>query len=233
MLAGDDVVAANPGLAALIQVTQNGGTDEDVLIGGDGRDRLVGQQQNDLMIGAAGDDTMVWNPGDGNDTLEGQAGIDTMEFNGAGAAEIFDLSAVGSRLRFTRNVANIVMDVAGTELIDTEMLGGADVATVHDLTGTGVTRAFFDMEAAIGGNAGDGQPDQVIVEGTAGPDNVNVAANAGVVDMTGLSAAVRIEHSEAANDLLRINTLAGNDDVVVAAGVAALIQTAVDLGTDE
>ena len=156
-----------------------------------------------------------------------------MEFNGAGVAEIFDLSANGQRLRFTRNVANIVMDVAGTELIDTEMLGAADVATVHDLTGTGVTRAFFDMEATIGGNAGDGQPDQVIVEGTAGPDNVNVAANAGVVDMTGLSAAVRIEHSEAANDLLRINTLAGNDDVVVAAGVAALIQTLVDLGTDE
>jgi Ca2+-binding RTX toxin-like protein len=231
-LGGDDVVVGNPGLAALIQLVVNGGTDEDVLIGGDGRDRLVGQQQNDLMVGAAGDDTMVWNPGDGNDTLEGQAGIDTMEFNGAGAAEIFDLSANGPRLRFTRNVANIVMDVAGTELIDTEMLGAADTATVHDLTGTGVTRAFFDMEATIGGNAGDGQPDQVIVEGTAGSDNVAVAANAGAVDLTGLAAAVRIEHSEVANDLLKINTLAGDDEVAIGGGVAALIQTAVDLGPD-
>ena len=232
-LAGDDVIAGNPGLAALLQLTQNGGVDEDVLIGGDSRDRLVGQQQNDLMIGAAGDDTMVWNPGDGNDTLEGQAGIDTMEFNGAGAAEIFDLSANGPRLRFTRNVANIVMDVAGTELIDTEMLGGADVATVHDLSGTGVTRAFFDMEATIGGNAGDGQPDEVILEGTAASDNVSVQANAGGVDVAGLPVAVRIEHSEELNDVLRINTLAGNDDVTVGAGVSGLIGTIVDLGSGE
>jgi Ca2+-binding RTX toxin-like protein len=232
-LGGDDTVVGNPGLAALIQLVVNGGLGADILIGGDGPDRLVGQQQNDLMVGAAGNDTMVWNPGDGNDTLEGQTGIDTMEFNGAGAAEIFDLSANGPRLRFTRNVANIVMDVAGTELIDTEMLGGVDLATVHDLTGTGVTRAFFDMEAAIGGNAGDGAADEVIVEGTAAADNVSVQANAGAVDLTGLAAAVRIEHSEAANDLLRIKTLAGNDDVAIGGGVAALIQTALDLGTDE
>jgi Ca2+-binding RTX toxin-like protein len=232
-LGGDDTVVGNPGLAALIRLVVNGGLGADILIGGDGPDRLVGQQQNDLMVGAAGDDTMVWNPGDGNDTLEGQTGIDTMEFNGAGAAEIFDLSANGPRLRFTRNVANIVMDFACTELINIEMLGGVDQATVHDLTGTGVTRAFFDMESAIGGNAGDGAADEVIVEGTAAADTVNVAANAGAVDMTGLAAAVRIEHSEAANDLLRIKTLAGNDDVAIGGGVAALIQTALDLGTDE
>ena len=232
-LAGDDTVIGNPGLAALLQLVINGGADEDILIGGDGPDRIVGQQQNDLMVGAGGNDTMVWNPGDGNDTLEGQAGIDTMEFNGAGVAEIFDLSANGPRLRFTRNIANIVMDVAGTELIDTEMLGGVDTATVHDLTGTGVTRAFFDMESAINGNAGDGAADTVVVEGTAAPDNVNVAANAGVVDLTGLAATVRIEHSEAANDVLQIKTLAGNDDVAIGGGVAALIQTVVDLGTDE
>ncbi len=71
------------------------------------------------------------------------------------------------------------------------------------------------------------------VQGTAAPDDVDVAANAGAVDVDGLAAAVKIEHSEAANDLLKINTLAGNDDVSVGAGVAALIQTAVDLGTDE
>jgi hypothetical protein len=51
--------------------------------------------------------------------------------------------------------------------------------------------------------------------------------------VTGLVPAVGISHSEAANDQLRINTLAGNDDVVVGGGVAGLIQTIVDLGTDE
>ena len=56
----------------------------------------------------AGDDTFVWNPGDGSDIVEGQDGIDTMLFNGANIAEKIDISANGSRVRFTRDVANIV-----------------------------------------------------------------------------------------------------------------------------
>jgi hypothetical protein len=51
--------------------------------------------------------------------------------------------------------------------------------------------------------------------------------------VTGLSTAFGISHSEAANDTLAIKTLAGNDDVAVGGGVAALIQRLVDLGTDE
>ena len=233
-LGGADTIAGGPGLAALIQLVINGGTEVDVLSGGDGPDRIVGQQQNDLMFGGAGNDTLVWNPGDGNDLVEGQAGIDTMEFNGAGVNETFDLSANCPRLRFTRSVANIVMDVDGTERIDTEALGGADSATVHDLSGTAVTNVSFDLEAAIGGGVSDGQPDTVVVEGTNGADAINVAANAGAVDVTGLAAAINISHSEAANDLLQVNALGGNDDdVVVGAGVAALIQVLVDLGSDE
>ena len=55
----------------------------------------------------AGDDVFIWDPGDGNDTIEGQDGHDTMLFNGAGGAELFDVSANGGRVRFFRNVANI------------------------------------------------------------------------------------------------------------------------------
>jgi Ca2+-binding RTX toxin-like protein len=232
-LGGADNITAGPGLAALIQLVINGGTEVDVLTGGDGNDRIVGQQQNDQMFGGAGNDTLVWNPGDGNDLVEGQAGTDTMEFNGAGVAEVFDLSANGPRLRFTRNIANIVMDVDGTELIDTQALGGADSATVHDLSGTAVTKASFDLEAAIGGNVGDGAADTVIVEGTNGADAIDVAASAGAVDVTGLAAVTSISHSEPANDLLRVNALGGDDDVDVGAGVAALIQVLVDLGSGE
>ena len=60
-----------------------------------------------------------------------------------------------------------------------------------------------------------------------------MAANAGVVDVTGLFTAVAISHSEVANDLLTINGLDGDDDVVIGGGVAALIQTIVDLGGDQ
>jgi Ca2+-binding RTX toxin-like protein len=232
-LGGADTITGGPGLAALIQLVLNGGTEVDTLTGGDGADRIVGQQQNDQMLGGAGNDTLVWNPGDGNDLIEGQAGSDTMEFNGAAGAENFDASAVGGRLRFTRNVANIVMDVGTTERVDLRALGGVDNAVVNDLSGTGVTKVDIDLAAALGGTTGDGAADVVTVNGTDAPDNVALAANAGVVDVTGLAAAIGISHPEVLNDTLAIKTLAGNDDVAGVANVAGLIQTDVDLGTDE
>ena len=90
------------------------------------------------MLGA-GDDTFVWNPGDGSDTVEGQAGNDTLLFNGANIAEKIDISANGGRVRFTRDVANITMDLNDVETIDFNALGGADTVTVNDLSGTDVT----------------------------------------------------------------------------------------------
>ena len=233
-LAGADTITGGPGLAALIQLVINGGTEVDLLTGGDGPDRIVGQQQNDSMFGGAGNDTLVWNPGDGNDLIEGQAGAnDAMEFNGSGGDEIFVASAIGNRLQFTRNLGNIVMDVGTTERVDLRTLGGADATTVNDLRNTGVTKANIDLAAAIGGGAGDGAADIVTVNGTDDADNVAVAANAGVVDVTGLFTAVGISNSEVANDTLAIKTLGGNDDVAIGGGVAGLIQTQVDLGGDE
>ena len=115
----------------------------------------------------AGDDTFQWDPGDGSDTIEGQDGNDTMLFNGANIAEKVDLSANGNRLRFTRDVASIVMDTDGVERVDFIALGGADNVTVNDLTGTDVTKVNVDLGAVAGG-AGDGAADRVSVFGTNG-----------------------------------------------------------------
>ena len=232
-LGGADTITAERGLEALIQLVINGGTEADILTGGDGNDRIAGQQQNDTMLGGAGDDTLVWDPGDANDLVEGQAGSDTMEFNGAGGNEAFEASAVAGRLHFTRNLGNIVMDVGTTERFHLRPLGGADATVINDLTGTGVTKANIDLADVIGGGAGDAAADAITVNGTNGPDNVAVAANGGVVDVTGLFTAIGISHSEVANDSLTINGLDGNDDVTIGGGVAALIQTLVDLGADE
>jgi Ca2+-binding RTX toxin-like protein len=232
-LGGADTITGDPGLAALIQLVINGGTEADVLTGGDGDDRIAGEQQNDAMSGGDGNDTLVWNPGDANDLVEGQAGNDTMEFNGSAGAEAFDASALAGRLRFTRNVGNIVMDVGTTERVELSALGGTDTAVVNDLTGTGVTEADIDLAGTLGGAAGDGAADTITVNGTNGPDNIVVAANGGIVDVTGLSTAIGISHTEVANDLLAIDGRDGNDDVAIGGGVAALIQTLVDLGSGE
>ena len=93
-----------------------------------------------------------------------------MQFNGANVNEKFDLSANGSRLRLTRDVGNITMDVNGVEQVNIDALGGADTLTVNDLTGTGVTQVNLDLAGTPGSSTGDGQADTVIVNGTAGSD---------------------------------------------------------------
>jgi Ca2+-binding RTX toxin-like protein len=225
---GDDTITAGNGLAPLIQITMDGGAGNDTLIGGDGNDTLIGGDGNDFIDGGrgndvalmgAGDDTFVWNPGEGSDTVEGQTGFDTMIFNGANINEQINVSANGQRVRFTRDVANIVMDLNGVEGIDFNALGGADTVTVSDLTGTDVSQINLDLASPPGSGVGDGQADAVIVNGTNQADAVTVAGDASGVAVVGLAAQVNITGAEAANDRLTINTLDG-DDVLDASGIA-------------
>ena len=95
-------------------------------------------------------------------------------FNGANINEKIDISANGSRARFTRDVANITMDVNGVEHINFTALGGADTITVGDLTGTGVTQVNLDLSATPGSGTGDGAADHVTVNGTGGNDQIQV-----------------------------------------------------------
>jgi Ca2+-binding RTX toxin-like protein len=136
---------------------------------------------NDVAFMGAGNDTFVWNPGDGSDTVEGQAGTDTMLFNGANVAENIDISANGGRVRLTRDVANVTMDLNGVEHIDFHALGGADNITVNDLSGTDVTQVDIDLAGAP--NTGDGQPDQVIVVGSASSDTIKVVQGGDTVSV--------------------------------------------------
>ena len=236
---GDDSFSATGNLAALIQITVDGGAGDDtilgsngvdVLLGGDGDDFVDGQQGNDVALLGAGGDTFQWDPGDGNDTLEGQDGTDTMLFNGSGGDELFAASANGGRVLFTRNLANIVMDLDDVERIDLNALGGTDTTIVNDLSGTDVTEIDVNLAGALGGTAGDGQADTVVVNDTNGDDVAVVAGDATGVSVFGLAAEVNIAGAEAANDRLGVNLLAG-DDVMDASGLAAgAIQLSADGG---
>src|SRR6266536_2985210 len=137
---------------------------------------------------------------------------DTMVFNGSGGAEKFAATANGPRLRFTRDVGNIVMDTDDVERVALSALGGADTVTVGDLSGTDVRRVDIDLGAQLGGTGGDGAVDAVTVQGTAGRDVVRVSGSDGDVRIQGLKAKVTISNAEPA-DQLTVDTLAGNDDV--------------------
>src|SRR4029453_2778308 len=142
---GNDSFSATGNLATLIQITVDGGTGNDtilggngidVLLGGDGNDFIDGNQGNDTVLMGAGDDVFQWDPGDGNDTVEGQGDNDRMIFNGSAIAESFVVSANGSRVRFTRDIGNITMDLDDVENLTVNALGGTDTFTINDLTGT-------------------------------------------------------------------------------------------------
>jgi hypothetical protein len=219
-LGGDDVIDATSLEADGIQLTMNGGLGADLFLGSEGDDLTNGGDGNDVALMGAGDDVFVWNPGDDNDTLEGQSGFDRMLFNGANVAENIDVSANGGRVIFFRNVASVVMDLNDVEGIDFNALGGADVVVVNDLSGTDVTEINTSLASTIGGGAGDGQPDNVVVNGTNGDDVAIVVGDASGVSVLGLAAQVNITGAEAANDRLTVNLLAG-DDVLEASGLSA------------
>jgi hypothetical protein len=142
-----------------------------------------------------------------------------MLFNGANIAEQVNISANGGRVRFTRDVASITMDLNDVERIDFRAFSGADTIAIGDLTGTDMTRVTADL----GGDSG-----HVIVNGTAGDDSISVVGGASAVTVQGLAATVEISNPALANDRLDVNTLTGSDAVGVNGGAQSLMQLFVD-----
>jgi Ca2+-binding RTX toxin-like protein len=233
---GDDAISAAGLAAGAASEFLEGGDGNDTIAGGPGAETLLGGNGNDTIDGnggndqaalGAGDDTFVWDPGDGSDTIEGQDGRDTLVFNGAAASETVHLSANGDRLRFFRQPANVTMDTGGVEFVTFNALGGADNVTVDNLTGTDVTSVDLDLAGALGGTAGDGQVDHVVVNGTNGDDAFTVAGALGDVNVTGQAPAVELLHAEA-TDQLDFETFSGIDTVAAGGLTPGTIQLFLD-----
>jgi Ca2+-binding RTX toxin-like protein len=217
--AGNDNLSAVALPAGVTNLTLDGGTGDDILLGSAGADRLIGGDGNDFVDGnrgddvaflGAGDDVFQWDPGDGSDIVEGQDGIDRLDFNGANVGEKIDISANGARVLFTRDVANIVMDLNDVELIRFKALGGVDNITINDLSGTDVVQAGVHVDLGGSAGGGDGAVDTVTINGTAGNEIITVFANAGILGINGSSVPVAIFNAES-GDKLVVNGNDGND----------------------
>ena len=220
----------------LIPTTIAGGNGDDTLEGGQGAETISGGNGDDFVDGGKGndraelgrgDDTFQWDPGEGSDTIEGESGSDRMVFNGASnVAETVTMSANAGRLIFFRQPGAVTMNTDGVETVDFNALGNTDDITVNDLTGTDVTQTNLDLAADLGGSAPDHALDNVVVNGTAGADNVHVTGNGSGADVTGLATAVSITHADP-DDSLSVNTLPGADSVAVD-GVAGALKVLVN-----
>ena len=126
-LAGFDRVSS--GVAATtLALTADGGADDDALVGGPGAETFLGGDGNDSVDGnggddraflGAGDDRFTWDAGDGSDTRRGPGRRSTRWPSTAPAPpRVFTASANGPRVRFTRDVGNITMDLDDVERID-------------------------------------------------------------------------------------------------------------------
>ena len=227
-LDGWDTISAVGNLAALTAITMNGGDGEDTILGSNGNDLLNGGAGDDFVDGQQGADTAFlgdgndhfqWDPGDSNDVVEGQAGSDTLDFNGSNIGENMQASANGERVRFTRNIASIVMDLDGVELIDVRTFGGADNVVVDDLAGTDLETVHVDLDAF--GGADDGQPDTVTANGTTAADAFTIGSAGSATLVTGPSSAVQVSGGEEALDNIVVAGLGGADTLTMALGAAS------------
>jgi Ca2+-binding RTX toxin-like protein len=153
-----------------------------------------------------------------------------MQFNGANVSENFDLAANGRRLRLSRDIGGVTMNVGGVEQVNVVAQGGADNITIRDLSRTDVTGVNLDLAGTPGSGAGDGEADTVIVYGTAHADAVQIAGGRARYTVAGLSAVVAVQGSEGAADQLVINALGGNDSITAAGLPAATVRLTVDGG---
>jgi Ca2+-binding RTX toxin-like protein len=215
---GDDTIDAST-LPALVRFTADGGAGNDRIDGGAGNDLVIGGPGDDRAFLGVGDDTFVWNPGDGNDTIEGMAGRDAMIFNGNVAAESFNFSANGERVRFLRDVDDVAMDLNDVERVDVNALGGIDAITINSLIGTDLTEINLNLAGAPSGAAGDAQDDLVIINGASSGELIPILGTAGGILVNGdfavangLHAFVTIKAVEP-TDTLEINGSGGDDDI--------------------
>jgi Ca2+-binding RTX toxin-like protein len=151
--AGNDVLTGGSGNDQLFGGAGNdallGKGGNDLLFGGSGDDTLTGGSGDDQMFGEAGNDRMIWNPGDGTDLMEGGNGTDTAEVNGGNGAEVFTITANGSRVRFDRtSPAPFSLDIGTTENLVVNANGGDDVITA----GNGLSTL---IQLTVDGGAGN------------------------------------------------------------------------------
>ncbi len=144
-------------------------TERAVLYGGDGNDGIRGGAGNDEVYGGPGDDRLEWRPGDGNDLLDGNDGTDTLEMYGTDAAEVFAVAANGTRVSITRDIGNVLLDLATIERLTLSANGGNDSTSC---TGNLAALMYITIDGGQGDDTLNGSNGMDVIFGGAGNDTI-------------------------------------------------------------
>ncbi len=208
---GDDVIDASATASRNLSLLLEGGDGNDIIFGGAGNDVVIGGRGDDGANLGAGNDSFVWNPGDGSDIVNGGAGLDALVFNGSNASEAFDISALGGQVSLTRNIAAVLMTLDKVEQIDLAALGGNDTITIHDMTGTELSRLNINLGLSATGGS-DGVTDIIVIDGTSGRDLIKLSMQNGALVVDGLPTQIVIQNFDSF-DQIHISGLGVGDAV--------------------
>jgi hypothetical protein len=211
----DNLSASVPGSAP---VSVAGGAGDDVVSGGDGS---IGPER--VSLGGGNDKFVstldVFNSPftARNDAVDGGTGKDTLELRGTFESESLSLSADAGHLIALHDGGDRT-DSVQVENVTWFGFGGNDEGgfgddiTVNDLSGTGVVNFTPDFSSPFDATAPNNSADQLRVVATPGDDHITVNDSGASIIVSGLTPAITPVLLNA-NDVLRIDTLAGNDTV--------------------
>ena len=213
---GDDNLSASVPGAATVSIAAGAG--DDVVSGGGGS---IGPER--ISLGGGNDKFVstldVFNSPftARNDVVDGGTGKDTLELRGTFESESLSLSADAGHLIALHNGGDRT-DSVGVENVTWFGFGGNDESglgddiTVNDLSGTGVVNFTPDFSSPSDATAPNNSADQLKVVATPGDDHITVNGSGASIIVSGLTPAITPVLLDA-NDVLRIDTLAGNDTV--------------------
>jgi hypothetical protein len=224
----DNLSASVPGSA---RVSVDAGAGDDVVFGGHGSigpETISLGDGNDRFVSTL--DVFASPFRARSDILDGGTGKgDTLALRGTVASETVDLSANAGHLIVKHDLRDHI-NAAGIEAVTwfgfggNDETGAGDTVTVHDLSGTGVLGFIPDFSSPSDATAPNNSRDTLAVFGTSGDDQITVSAfSPSNIDMIGLTPAIKSVLMDS-NDVLRIDTLDGNDTVESAGLPPDLVQ---------
>ncbi len=160
----------------------------------------------------AGDDIFQWDPGDGSDIVEGGAGIDTMLFNGSNGPKSWRRPRTAGRLRFTRNLGTILMDVNDVETRRHQCARQHRHDHRPELDRRRMSASQHRPRRNDRRHVGDGVIDTVTTNGTTNVDIVDVFGTGTSVSVLGLTARVNVG-TWTPTDAIVVNAQGGNDTI--------------------